>query len=546
MQETSSIKDPLDSKPEAQPVTHTSPSLPVDPSMTMNAIFQHQMGHISRHSFVFFLGTIFTAATAYLFKVYLARALGAEALGVYALGMTIIGLLGVFNSVGLPQAATRFVAAYCATGRIDQLRKFLGRSVSLLLISNLSLGWMLLLVGRTIAVRAYHTPALNGYFGLFALIMILGALTSFLGQALAGYKDVLRRTVITNFIGTPLMMVLTIGLIAMGWGLRGYILAQVLSAIAVLGLLSMSVLRLTPAGESLLVSMFSPLEREVVSFSALALGVSLLEFVMSQSDKVLIGVYLNARDVGVYAVAMSLVAFVSIILQSVNQIFSPTIAELHASGQHAMLARLFQTLTKWCLGLTLPLAAVMIIFAPVLMRVFGPDFEIGWPILVIGTIGQVVNCAVGSVGYLLQMSGYQRDLVKIQIFMTLGMLVLALVMIPRWGILGAAAASATTNLVSNLWYLVEVHRKLAMTPYNSSYYRLLFPVTGLLLGLLVGHRFLLGRFPNGVVILASLFGAYVTFVGIALVGGLDSDDRIILNAIWSRTGAYILSPGRGA
>ena len=47
----------------------------------------------------------------------------------------------------------------------------------------------------------------------------------------------------------------------------------------------------------------------------------------------------------------------------------------------------------------------MIIFAPALMRIFGPDFEVGWPVLVIGTLGQLVNCAVGSVGYLLLMSG---------------------------------------------------------------------------------------------------------------------------------------------
>ena len=73
--------------------------------------FRQQMGHISRHSAVFFAGTIFTAAAGYLFKIYLARVLGAEALGIYALGMTIVGLLGIFNALGLPYSAVRFVAS---------------------------------------------------------------------------------------------------------------------------------------------------------------------------------------------------------------------------------------------------------------------------------------------------------------------------------------------------------------------------------------------------------------------------------------------------
>ena len=74
---------------------------------------------------------------------------------------------------------------------------------------------------------------------------------------------------------------------------------------------------------------------------------------MSQADKILIGFYLNAREVGIYAVAMALVAFVPIVLQSVNQIFSPTIADLYARGQIELLGRIFQTLTKWILGLHL-------------------------------------------------------------------------------------------------------------------------------------------------------------------------------------------------
>jgi O-antigen/teichoic acid export membrane protein len=529
MPPTPATKEPLSGETISKSPLDSSP----------NANFRHQMGHISRQSSFFFIGTIFTATTGYLFKVYLARVLGAEALGIYALGMTIIGLLGVFNAFGLPQSAVRFVAAYRATGKTEQLRHFIGRGIFLLLLSNLFLGGLLLWTGPWIAIRFYRTPELSKYFGLFAMLMLLGALTTFLGQALADYKDVTRRTVITNFIGTPLTMTLSIGLIVMGLGLRGYILAQLLSGAAVLVLLAVAVRKLTPAGRGYLVSMFSPLDKQVVSFSAFALVVSLLEFLMAQSDKVLIGFYLSARDVGIYAVAMGLVSFVAIVLQSVNQIFSPAIADLHARGDLALLNRIFQTLTKWCLGLTLPLGAVMIIFAPVLMHVFGRDFEAGWPVLVIGTIGQVVNCAVGSVGYLLLMSGHQRDLVRIQAVMAVVMVALGLLLIPRWGILGAAIVAAITNLVSNLWYLWEVRRKLGMSPYNMSYFRLLAPFAGTLFVLLIERRFVSGPHADLALIAGALVAGYVAFTGIALLAGLDSDDRLILGAIWSRTGGKL-------
>jgi O-antigen/teichoic acid export membrane protein len=276
------------------------------------------------------------------------------------------------------------------------------------------------------------------------------------------------------------------------------------------------------------------LEREVISFSAIAFGVSFLEFLISQADRVLIGFYLDAREVGIYAVAGALVTFVPIMLQSVNQIFSPTIADLHARQQHELLGRIFQTLTKWILGLTVPLAAVMIIFAAPLMRIFGHDFEVGWPVLVIGTLGQLVNCGVGSVGYLLLMSGNQRRLMRIQLVMATVMVGLNLLLIPRWGIIGAAVGAAVTTIVTNMWNLRAVRRSLGLSPYNRSYLQLLLPLAGALASLLLVRAALAVIRPEWMVIGAALVLAYLVFVGIALAFGLDQDDRLIAHAIWLR------------
>ena len=145
--------------PPADAVLELQPRLADAPS------FRQQMGHISRHSAVFFAGTIFTAAAGYLFKIYLARVLGAEALGIYALGMTIVGLLGIFNALGLPYSAVRFVAAYSATGKFDLLRGFLVRSTALLLFFNLLLGGALLLVGPWVAVHILSHPGVESLPG---------------------------------------------------------------------------------------------------------------------------------------------------------------------------------------------------------------------------------------------------------------------------------------------------------------------------------------------------------------------------------------------
>jgi len=500
--------------------------------------FQSEMGRISRQSGIVFAGTIFTAIFGYVFKVYLAHVLGAEALGLYALGMTIIGFLGIINGLGLPDSAVRFAALYMASKRFDSLRSLLWNGSWILLVSNLLFAGIVLEAGPWIATRFYHSPQLVRYLPLFALIMITGALSTFFGKILAGYKEVGRRTLITRFVASPITMAVTIVLMVLGGGLGGYLVAQIVSAVVVLALLVSLTWRLTP------VTARSPdltkllIGSEVWSFSAAMFGVGMMEFFMSQTDRVALGYYRGARDVGVYAVAAALIAYEPIILQSVNQIFAPVIADIHTRGDRLLLGRLFQTLTKWMLGLTFPLAIVMIVYARPVMSVFGRDFEAGWPILVIGTCGQLVNCGVGSVGCLLLMSGNQRRLIRVQACMAAAMVLLSIWLVPLWGALGAAIAAAVTNVGTNVWNLVEVRSALKLSPYNRSYLKLLPPLASALsITLLLSKA---SRFPAswGMIFIALIL-SYIAFSVIAFAMGLDADDRLIANAVWSRVrGAF--------
>jgi stage V sporulation protein B len=174
------------------PASETSRS----PATIHEARFRSEMGQISRHSGVFFAGTLFTAAAGYFFKIYLARVLGADALGLYALGMTIVGFFGLLNGLGLGQAAVRFVASYSATQQWQRLHGFLRRAFGLLGMGTVVLAAVMMAVGPWLARNLYHAPALIPYLYLFAIMLIVSAFTTFLGQVLAGYRDVVLRTVL--------------------------------------------------------------------------------------------------------------------------------------------------------------------------------------------------------------------------------------------------------------------------------------------------------------------------------------------------------------
>jgi O-antigen/teichoic acid export membrane protein len=178
------------------------------------------------------------------------------------------------------------------------------------------------------------------------------------------------------------------------------------------------------------------------------------------------------------------------------------------------------------------MGAAIIIFSRPIMSIFGREFEAGWAILTIGTLGQLVNCGTGSVGFLLLMSGNQRRLIKIQAVMALVMVGLNMLFIPRWGILGAALAAAVCCVVSNIWFLGAVHSVLGLFPYNRSYLRLIVPVTATVASLLL-LRYSSHYFQNSwLLVAAAIVAGYVVFASTVLVSGLDADDKLIADAVW--------------
>jgi O-antigen/teichoic acid export membrane protein len=240
----------------------------------------------------------------------------------------------------------------------------------------------------------------------------------------------------------------------------------------------------------------------------------------------------NPKQVGIYAVSMAMVSFVPIALTSVNQIFSPTIAELYSMGNHALLQRLYISLTKWVLIITIPLALAVIMFSGALMTVFGPAFQGGAAVLTVGAAGQLFNCAVGSVGFLLLMSGNQVALMKIEAGTAVLMVVLNLLLVPRYGIIGAALGSAAAVAATNLWALAAVRKKLKLFPYNRTYLKLVVPVAITVAALMV-QRSLFPQVSWRAAVVALVL-SYLVFAGALWLLGLEAEDRILARVAWNK------------
>jgi O-antigen/teichoic acid export membrane protein len=209
-------------------------------------------------------------------------------------------------------------------------------------------------------------------------------------------------------------------------------------------------------------------------------------------------------------------------------VFSPFVADLHARGERDKLDRLFKSITRWTVAGTIPILLLMLLAPDAILRLFGGEnFTTGSTALRILVIGQAINVSVGAAGFVLIMAGRTGwDLAVYGLSAALD-LVLSFVLVPKFGINGAAAAQAITIACSNWLRLVLVKRFVHIFPWDRAYARLALPALACAVAMLAAQAVLPGNKWLLELIGIGLAGAIV-YVPVLLRFGLTDAERVAL------------------
>ena len=176
------------------------------------------------------------------------------------------------------------------------------------------------------------------------------------------------------------------------------------------------------------------------------------------------GAYVTASDIAYLSAAQRTAALTSFVLMVVNMVVAPRYARLWHEGKNAEMQRLAKWSTRGMLAMVVPVVGIMLLYPEFIMSLFGEGYQQGAILLSVMAIGQFINVATGSVGYLLNMSGHERDFRRVTFFAGPLTIVLSFVLIQQYGVLGAAIATAVGLSVQNLGALYMVRKRLGFWP----------------------------------------------------------------------------------
>ncbi|MFV2091895.1 MAG: lipopolysaccharide biosynthesis protein [Hyphomicrobiales bacterium] len=403
---------------------------------------------------------VLSAGIVYLSQVLLARWLGVYEFGVYIYIWTWVLLVGDVAHLGLASAAQRLIPQYTKTRAHDSLRGFISGSRWLVFAfatgvtgiggpgARLHEPWiksdevlLLYLAAATLPFYALSNM-LDGIARSYNLINVALLPPYFLRQLL-----LLAGVAAAYFAGYPLHATTTmLAAIAATWA----------TAMAQLIWLNTRLKQTVEPGAR---------AYHVKAWFAVSLPILMVwgfYTLLTYTDIIVLRQFGTPQEVAVYYGASKTLALVAFVYFSVAAAVAHKFAEYHVTGDREAFAALVRKATQWTFWPSLAATIAILAVGRPILWLFGPSFVAGYPVMFILAVGLLARASVGPAERLLNMVGEQArcSLVFVAAFAT--NLILALVLVPEFGIIGAAISLATALVVESALLFLVIKQRLGL------------------------------------------------------------------------------------
>jgi len=401
----------------------------------------------------------------------LARMLSPSEFGAYFLALSIITVGAVIGSLGLPKTVVRFVAESVGMNHVGRARRVIQTVLGFTVLGAIGTGLTYLFFGDFVGEYVFHSSILVGVTTLIAGWMVISVLQETAAETFRGFHDIRMATLLGGLAtggksGGLVMRALLLTCLTLLWLTTGEIDLKTVMLISI-GSGSTSLI----LAALLLRWKVSSLEtqgtgepvrpKEVLSDALPVLFISLTSLVLlSSADIWILGALGSQEEVAVYAAASRLVILVAMPLLVTNLVLPPVVAEMYARGQTVEMERTVRTFSTLAAAPSLLLlVGFMVAGGPILGLVYGSYYQSGAVVLVLLSAARMVAVWSGSCGTVLQFTGHQGSMLRVNLIVGLLFILGALLVVGHYGPVGVASVSATTMILQNVVLVLIAKRK---------------------------------------------------------------------------------------
>ena len=387
-------------------------------------------------------------------QILLARAMPVSEYGVFIYAINIIPLATLLLQLGFPSATIKFMHHY--KGEPALLKGFVRISFLLPAVLIAAVCALLWLVHAQLPMpEIMHRTVRDGVW-----IVLFFAMTQMAQQHLRALHKVSYSQVFEQ-IGLPLLLIGFAGLVLLRGQPSDFSQAIGFYGVCyiVLTLITTLLLARVLASHSDL-RMPARYETRYWLKTAMPMGVGVMAItLLSRIDIFMLGMFLPAEAIAHYGVASRIAGFLMFALAALGAVLDPIISQMYHEGRIADISRLIGKVVRLVLLGGAAMFAGLLLLGEFILGLFGAAYVDATSLMLILAAGQMVNLSAGPSVSILNISGHQKiymQLLLVCVVLTAGALWLV---IPAYGVLGAAVVTSVMLAVMNAALGVLIYRK---------------------------------------------------------------------------------------
>ena len=429
---------------------------------------QSDLGKLAAGTVVALSGAILGNGIAYVYGLIIARSLGPEEVGLYFLGLILMQFFSSVCRLGLPDGLLRFVAIHAGRGDWSRVKGtflcalFVGGSVSFLG------GTLTFVFADVVSVHFFKQKDLGPYLRWFAITLPLFSIFILATNALQALRRMDLVVLARDFIQPLSLLVFGLGFFYLLKNSESFVAAYLVSTLIALGA---AIFLLRRASASLAQSASPRLDgwRILLAFSLPVAGGDIAHYLSYWCDTFLLSILKSSSEVGIYQAALRTTLLLNLLSVSLNALYAPIIADHYSSGRHQQIQLILKTLVRWCLTVALPLVFAMSLLAEQILSLWGSEFVAGASALVILAVSQLIFVTSGLLAFTLLMCGKQYLELGNTVFVAVLNVIVNLLLIPPYGITGAALSVLFSQIIIFCMRLLELRHVLDINLYSPRY-----------------------------------------------------------------------------
>jgi O-antigen/teichoic acid export membrane protein len=464
-----------------------------------------------------------------LLYVVLARVLGSSGFGAWALAFALARTIGPLGILGADWIVLRQASFYQGKGDEPRFRSTLYLGFALSTVALMLVGGGLVATSNLIAREVFEDPSIAPLLRLTGITAPLMGIQQIMLAGTQAFKSMREVALLRNLL-RPLARVIFVSgaVILISTEFSAYVgltIAEAVIAVASVYALNRRIPILGPT---------KPVDhRGLIKFALPAWGTRALTTSHRDIYSILVGSLAALASTGVFVASQQVAGVSTTIIFAMNQVYGPMGSDLYLQGRATELKSLFQSIAKWSFVLGFPLFCFQIGFPKEILSFFGKNFVDQSFILVFLSLGNLLSFGTGPSATTLLIAGRARMTFINNVSTIGGEVVLAIWLIPAYGLLGAGIARVIGVALNNLIRMIQVRVLLGYWPYRTDYWKplvagfvslglakLVIPVTGL------------GLRPAAAVAAALVIG--VSYVGLVLILRLTDEDKMAIHALTGR------------